>query len=191
MKTVLIRHAESGYNVHETTHLNSKLTPLGVEQATKVSEFVANNLDLEGFRGFVSPFFRCLETASFIRAALKNNINFTIEPRIGEHTLLFPQLGFHVMNLRKTFKHFTWNSTEDFHFIKENCQETIDRFQGFVDQVKDNSIIVSHGTPVLMMAKMLMGETLTDIPDWEHQIPNASLTIIEDGEAIYLGEVIG
>jgi broad specificity phosphatase PhoE len=57
---IILRHAES-----PTTQENGPLTELGRKQAETAAKFLTN-MQLQGFVGFCSPYYRCTETSAII-----------------------------------------------------------------------------------------------------------------------------
>src|SRR5450432_2573121 len=79
---LLIRHGESQANIGLTTHLDSCLTPRGIDQARQLGIRLAAGHDLRDFVGLTSPYQRARQTAAEISGA--TGIAFEIEEHVRE-----------------------------------------------------------------------------------------------------------
>lgn len=130
----LIRHAESLFNASadkkrgvNSTFIDSKLTLNGINQAKIASKIIAN---LKLNRIYVSPLFRCLQTAFllFSEHPESNSIIIFIHPLITESLNSISNFTYSISESKKIFNKntkpkFDWSIFDEYvrkNFINEN-----------------------------------------------------------------------
>ena len=187
---IMVRHAESEYNAGLTRNLDSKLTFKGYQQSEQVAFFIQQHIPSRNFVGFVSPLLRCLQTARFIRQ--KTGIQFTVTPRIAEYTDHYPEEGIDVPARIDLYPEFDWHLIDEpvIHFPREDTQSFIKRLETHLDDAPAQEIIVTHGSPVVTLCEIALGIHPTNVPTWDHSIPNASVSYIKDGTIVWMAREI-
>ena len=185
MEIILIRHGQSEANAGITDHQDSELTELGQRQAIATAAFLKKKLGSgRGWIGIVSPFLRALQTAAPIADALDLSFTANWDVReIGEH-----DGGYHAENpavipdLRSDFHPridtHQKGDGKSWDHPRETAAEFATRITAFINKTKHqhkNVIVVSHGSPILMMGEVLRGRS-GHCPAWTDQITNASVT---------------
>jgi broad specificity phosphatase PhoE len=183
---VLIRHAESMWNVGLTDDLDSRLTMKGVNQAQVLASFLRKNLDCRGFAGFSSPLLRCVLTQLPIYK--QTGIRFVVRSEIFEITKDFPEEGVRVPCRSRQFLDVGWDNYCDSTFCREPSQVFLGRLRSFLDVIPDRSMIITHGSVVQTMIEMILGVRVCQIPTWDDSIRNASVTYIKDGTVVWLAK---
>lgn len=193
MNIILIRHGQSGANAGITDHQDSELTPLGERQALATAQFLKETLGSgRGWTGIVSPFLRALQTASPIAAALELSFAADWDAReIGEHDgsnqARIPAI---IPNLRPGFDWIDTHLKGDgspWHHPQETASAFSERITKFIAKIGHkhrNVIVVSHGSPIVMMAEVLRGRS-GHCPPWTEQITNASVTWFKDKKELH------
>ncbi len=201
---MVIRHGQSKHNVHLTNDLDAEITQRGYEQCLVTAHYLKNLPDIGDYYGFTSPYLRCLQTSSII--SLITGVKFKIDPRFKENPCLMPEQGLPVLKRSKEFPnivgweeykaHFytTENKIYFFKFYPEEPQIYLENIKNAIADLPPKSIIVSHGTPVMIIAEMAQGSQLEDIPPWDITqkagwIENASVTHIKNQQLLQWSKV--
>jgi len=143
MEIVLIRHAQSAYNVGKTKHLDSPLTEDGHHQANVTGQFL-QSMNWSGFSGFVSPFLRTLQTATILQKFIK--VDFEICHEIRE---LLMEDHVSVSDRSKEFDHFKWLKNEEALFLSEKFETFFLRMQNYLKKRNEEKVvIVTHAALV-------------------------------------------
>ena len=186
-EVILIRHAESYYNVQETEHLDSNLTLRGAHQAKAAAEYLEESKDAEGFQGFVSPFQRTLDTALLVH--LKTGVPFKVWPTISEYGATWSTVPYkiHVPNREDSFPMFDWSDykKKGETFTAETFHQFLDRMQKIIKtHLPEKTLIVSHGAIVYTLIDLLTGGGYLD--ESYSQVTNASITKLKNDRPVYL-----
>jgi broad specificity phosphatase PhoE len=186
---IIVRHGESEYNAEVTQDLDSCLTNKGCSQAEAAAFFLRNEiLNISEYKGYVSPLLRCLQTAEYFRNIL--GINFQITSKVSEFTTFYPETGISVPNRSNYYPHFDWSESEFFHFPKEGDDVFLSRLKDIFAVLPDNVLLITHGTVVMTLCEMALGMNVTEIPQWDNSIANASICFIKDGTVVWFGKKI-
>mgnify|MGYP001567113054 CR=1 FL=1 len=178
---LIIRHAESLYNVHLTADMDSDLTNHGEFQAEIISNYI-KPFDLLGYSGFTSPMLRCLKTARYIHR--KTDIKFKVCPELCEVSWCFPETGLPIRVMAEPFWEMDWTGVKDeetLNLPKETDSMFLEKMAQFFATIPEKSIIVTHGTCVMTLVELARNTKLEKVPDWDGSIRNASLTEIVKG----------
>ncbi len=189
-KLIIIRHGNSQHNEKLTKDLDSQLTELGVNQATKVGKNIKKYVpDIEKFKCFTSPFLRCLRTSELISIHNDKPLKFKIFVPINECKTSYPKEGCKVPNRQSIFSDFDWEDCPKmgWHFFKETYSEMVNRLRKALEILPSRALVVSHGTPVLTLAKLASNQDVQNPTKWNDDIKNCSLTVVENGKIIHLG----
>lgn len=193
MEIILIRHGQSGANAGLTEDQDSELTPLGEKQAIATAQFLKEQLGTgRGWVGIVSPFLRALQTAAPIAEAL--NMPFTANwdvREIGEQDGGYhPERRAIIPDLRSGFARIdthlkgdgkAWDHPPE---TASEFAERISRFIAATSRQHKNVIVVSHGSPILMMGEVLRGRS-GYCPAWADQITNSSVTWFKETDELH------
>lgn len=187
-EVILVRHGESQYNAFLTDHLDSDLTPEGIEQARTTGKFLKEQFGhLNSFIGITSPYRRCLHTSKIIRE--ETGLEFTVSP--GPREIMLKYQVAEVKNHKEHFPDFIWEHTHDLNFKMETVDEYINRMIIFHESVKarhDKVLIVSHGTPVNTIFELTTGvEAKADTVNF---VRNCAVSYARNGEGIWFGKVV-
>lgn len=185
---ILIRHAESMWNVNKTDNLDSNLTPLGITQSHKIANYIKKHIDCRDIIGYTSPFDRCLLTSMPIRR--QTGIKFIVRSEISEVADQFPDSGIEVICRNKQYFDFDWQHYSTTTFHKESCKNLIDRLNTFINLLPNRSIVITHAGIVQVLIEMALGVKVSSIPNWGNFIDNASITHIKDGTVVCLAKNI-
>lgn len=201
---IVVRHARSEWNIGASKNMDSSITDFGIDQAKIVGKYIANGgpqcehsggrlWDIESFTFYVSPFLRCLMTMDYIIGAAGLNVRPVVLPQLGE--FLFPDWvlknGPVVIPLREEdYPHFDWtiyNSPKT--YSSEISDIFLQRMQHVYDTLHTKSFVVTHGFPVMALAKEAM-ERQDSVPMWDYSISNCSLTWIRKGRKKWWGRIL-
>lgn len=185
---VLVRHAETFYNIKESDDLDSDLTPLGVTQAVGVAEYLRDSGDAEGHVGLVSPYKRTLDTAQAIHE--KTGIQFRVFPLLAEYAAKWSRVSYpkFIPNRKDDYPSFDWSLYERGHlFIAESFEAFMDRMFALKSELPEKCLLVSHGGVVYTLADLLVGSDGSEKHSSEYaKATNASVTKIVNSETLYL-----
>jgi broad specificity phosphatase PhoE len=186
-EAILVRHAESFFNVQETQNLDSNLTLRGAHQAKAAADYLEKSKDAEGFQGYVSPFQRTLDTALLIH--LKTGIPFKVFPLISEYGATWSTIPYkiHVPYRENSFPMFDWSlyKKKGETFTAETFQQFLDRMQKVLkSHLPEKTLIVSHGAVVYTLIDLLTGGGHLD--ESYSIVTNASITKLTDKRPVYL-----
>lgn len=183
---ILVRHGESQYNAYLTDHLDSELTPKGIEQARTTGKFLKEQFGhINNFVGITSPYMRCLQTSRIIRE--ETGLEFTVNP--GPREIMMKYQAAEVKNHQEKFPEFIWNHSDDLFFTQESDKQFVARMKAFHDSLKhEKLVVISHGTPVNTMYEFAVG--LNGGADTINFVKNCSLSYVRNGEGIWFGKVV-
>lgn len=185
-KYFFIRHGQSEYNAGLSVMQDSSLTDKGVLQAQRVALFIKEFLDKD-FKGFVSPFVRCLQTALPILKS--TDVRFHVDSNLGEAPcymeLIQPGIK-SITNRSNSYLDFDWSKIAEGSIVYDETEEAYNqRLIGFVKSLPEKSIIVSHMCPIQDMLRYLCPHDTTA----DMKINNASISLVEDGRPIYINQI--
>lgn len=207
MELLIIRHAESQYNVGHTTRLNSQLTTNGYIQAMLTAEWLNVNFDgLEEFKPLTSPYFRTLQTAYCLYEATDLE-PFHIEPHLREYHIKkdhdeLKKGGICIPTEMFVFDQFHWPNMMlmGYYFKNETLDEFFARMKEFFDSLDKNGkyLFVSHGATCRTLHTLSIGEDLSDLkerylrcdPSDKNSIKNASITWVKEGHTEWFSKVV-
>lgn len=178
---IFVRHGESHYNAKLTTHLDSELTPRGVEQAVKTGVYLRDHIpDIQEYVGVTSPYHRCLQTSDIIQHL--TGIKFQVKPGPREIMMVYDECR--VVNRKDAFSHFHWHHEDDFHFMMEDEGEFVFRMRDYILK-EDHSklLVVSHGSPIKAMFDAVAGNDI--IADLSNYPDNCSVAYIRGEEVVH------
>lgn len=139
LELLLIRHGESKANAGWSTDPDCALTQLGWEQSRAAGRQLAAS-GVEDFIGVASPYRRTRQTAEAINSIC--GLRFQIDERIRE-----------------------WGeraTVEGKEYPHEPIEEVVVRLQGFLAEPPGRKmVIVSHATPIALLAQLARGEAPT------------------------------
>lgn len=179
MKSYLVRHGQSGYNAGETIDFDSSLTPKGWEQVRETCQYLKGRLD-NSFMVFTSPYLRCLQTAFEIKNIFKD-IKVIVSRHLGECPDELRKNK--IVPYRGGIFEFTWYERNGYDYSKYNTVRYLQDIFVFAKGMPVKSVIVSHLTTLENLINLLTPEAQVD----NYQIPNASISLIENGKPVYLG----
>ncbi len=155
---ILIRHAQSEFNViYAKTRIDPgirdpRITDHGRNQAHAAAERLARLRESRPNRVtriVASPYWRTLETAEIVSAAL--DLPVSVDPLVGEHAAFTSDLGSPAADLRAQWPEIDFSHMEDEWWpqSKEEERHVQDRAARFRDQARDladyrDVLIVSH-----------------------------------------------
>jgi len=187
---IIIRHARSVYNIRQTNELDSPLTEHGEKQAQTVAKFVAKHMKLGWFTAYTSPFLRCIQTAKQI--AEETKLKFVVMEELREyinHSGRMVDVKCHLTD--KNRQHFAWPYPGDQFFFKDEFNEDfLNRMVKAYHKLDTRSIVVTHGLPAMLLAKIAMNPATHEVPIWDHSINNASITYIINGRPVWYGRAL-
>lgn len=183
---MIIRHAETLYNIKETNFLDSSLTSRGIKQAIGLAEYLKTNPDSNGFCGFVSPYRRTLQTAYEIHA--NTGIHFKVFPIIAEYAAEWSRVPYEIKveKHNKDFPMFDWSLYEQAETFKTESFDTfLNRMRKVLNHdLPEKTLIVTHGAVVYTLVDLLLGGNV--LTDGYSQVTNASISFIRGNKPIYL-----
>ena len=182
---ILVRHGESQYNAFLTDHLDSELTPAGIEQARVTGKFLREQFgNIQTFFGITSPYRRCLQTSRIIRE--ETGLEFTVSP--GPREIMLKYESAEVKNHQEHFPEFIWQHSNDLLFKMETVDQYISRMVQFHKSLShEKALIVSHGTPVNTIFELTTG--LEAKADTVNFVRNCAISYARNGEGIWFGKV--
>jgi broad specificity phosphatase PhoE len=188
---VIVRHAESEANAGLSRHHDSGLSARGARQAAATGRHLRELVgDPRDWRGFVSPYLRTLQTAAKVLEA--SGVAFATDWRLREYA------GPPVAGDAGAPREIAWRRADaaslaallppsppsaPWREAPESRAELEQRVRAFlVDATRahERIIVVSHGSPCLMLVALLRSPPAV-YPGWQEQIPNASVTWVRDG----------
>ncbi len=186
---ILIRHGQSQFNLGETFNMDSDITERGSYQVQEVALALKELLDtmLVGTTFdvcFVSPYVRALKTALPIYSRLK--IKTIIEPRIGEVPEERKKEQKTIIPFRQSdFPAYEWGEypKDGLDVSTRSISDYYAELKIFIKQLPKNAVIISHCTTIKDLAGLMTSQSLRNI-----DIPNCSMTLIEDNELIFMGK---
>ncbi len=160
---ILVRHGMT----LESRGRDSSLCELGKSQVIKLANYLLTQ-EIDDFQGFVSPYQRCLETASIISSI--TGIKFTINLDIREKVPHEEQIESHI----EEFPQFNWPALSkiSWHFFPEEIHQFMQRIDMVAAQLPKKSLLVSHCDFIL---NFLQGAVDEDITKCATQMPYAGL----------------
>lgn len=176
-EVLIVRHAESYYNVKLTKDLNSELTRNGLVQAALTGEYLKTTFpDLPEWECVVSPFKRTLQTAAIIQEITK--VKFIVDFRLHEYSIRYGR--FTVPALRDKFLDFDWSRHNETEFvIDEGSNELfMVRIRDYLSGLFGRHFLLSHCTPCRTMVKLLSG--IDEYPDGL-EVRNCSVNHVVNG----------
>ncbi len=155
---VLIRHAQSMHNARKTSDLNSTLTSEGLWQAEVIGRYLRENYALDKYEKRVSPYLRCVQTASYIWP------QFTIDLGAMETACLYTEDS--IVSLAKyngieltgyvQFNYNVFGKHDGIDHKHETLREFLSRMEEYVASFEDGAyLIVAHGGVVCTMANII------------------------------------
>jgi broad specificity phosphatase PhoE len=185
-ETIIIRHAETYYNINETENLDSNLTERGVRQAVGLATYLGDSGDADGFSGLVSPFVRTLETALAIHAA--TGVPFMVFPLVSEYGATWSKVPYHVFvpARQEQYPMFDWSLYQHGElFTAETFNQFLDRMRKVLESdLPEKTVIVSHGAVVYTLVDLLTGGGMLE--EGYGQVTNASVTKLRGTTLDYL-----
>jgi len=192
-RVILLRHGQSLFNAGYSSEFDSDLSERGYYQiqdgALHVKELM--NLDWIGeidqiYTMFVSPFLRTLKTALPIHRLF--NVKTFVDTRIGETPEDVNFFKGKVLPSRYIdFPTYNWKLSD---FPIEMDKITMEQYhanlEDFAKRLPDYSIVVSHMTTIKDLTALLVGAKKTDFATKE--VGNCSVTMVEDGELVFMGK---
>lgn len=211
MDWLIIRHAESEYNVELTDDLNSELTPNGHMQAMLTADWLNKHFEeIEEFKTLTSPYFRTLQTSHYIHEATKAR-PFAIEENLREFHIdknekQLENGGMFITSEALLFNNFEWPDVMDmgFYFPNETLDEFFERIQEFIAGLDPDGkyLAVSHGATCRTLYTILTGGDLEKVRERyyeslprneahiEESIRNCSMTLIRNGEEKWFSKIV-
>lgn len=197
MQLLLIRHGECQHNAKETDNLDSGLTKLGRKQSIELVAFLKRKWgdEMKEWKGFVSPFLRCLQTAQILWEHAE--INFDVDWRLREWA--HGSSGYHanthveVPNRKIKFPEFFHvDAPPSWNVPGENETHLLARMIEFTNFVKKSNyekiIVISHAMPIYTMIYILKDVPM--VPKWDRKITNTSVTWYEHDRIRYFAKFI-
>jgi broad specificity phosphatase PhoE len=191
-RRILLRHGQSQNNAGETDDFDSNLTERGYYQVQEAALHVKEVMGWEwsstpiehNWVGFVSPYLRTLRTAYPI--AKRYDVKMIVDTRIGEvPDELQKSLKRSPIPSRKvSFPAYDWSRFPgDFwDMTKREMKEYRADLESFVKELPEFAIIISHMTTVKDLTEILTGMDLR-----HKEVPNCSVTLVEDDELVFIG----
>lgn len=193
-EVMLIRHAQTVFNVRKTNNLDADLTELGEGQVTKVSKYLKNT-DLSDHIGYVSPALRTLKTAMGIHEA--TGLNFIVNPLAYEYCAPWRDMEGNRCEFKvsvpcrmKEFPKFDWSLyPKDAIFSQESLIMFRNRMKALSAALSKKTVVVTHGAVVFTMIEGLVGRDnmIDHLPlDGSEPVTNASVSLIHGNKPVYL-----
>lgn len=190
---MIIRHARSLHNIKATTDLDSGISDWGEVQSTNVGNFLCEELDLEDFFWYTSPFLRCLQTArhiwqAFVDAKGSYTPYFRVLPSAREYLNHAGREVF-VPNRRSEFTMFDWDGipTTGEKYEAEFNEVFLHRMHECYGNLRQKSVVVTHGMPCLTLFHIAT-ENIRHVPMWDYSMDNASITWVKHGRSVWHGK---
>ncbi len=187
-KILFVRHAQSKFNAGETEQFNSDLTSRGHEQARRIGLGVKSHIkEPEKWIGITSPYNRCLQTTLLVWTGC--GVRFAVDPRIGESPeTIHKRQTTEIIKKEVEYQLLDWGmfgGKNSINYDDETDEAYHGRIKAFLESLdkRRDYLIVSHMTPITHMVRYLCFEGRKE----PMTIPNASLTIIEDGKPVAIG----
>lgn len=187
---LLIRHAESLWNVGKSDSLDSGLSENGSSQAETLATYLSKYASefKNQYRLFTSPYLRCLMTARPISRISENK--FVINTDVAELTDHYPDKGVIVPERKEDFREMYWGNYMPTWFVKEPQSSFLARVHRFVDCLPEKAIIITHGSIVQTVIEILIKSYAHSIPIWDHSIKNGMVSRIKNGKLIWFNNEI-
>ena len=180
MELLIVRHAQSNFNVGNTQELDSSITEAGQLQAYATGIWLKSGdekyhptRDVSEWKGICSPYQRTMQTASILSEV--SGLNFQVCPGPREYfvqSFKHKDLadGHFVLPRRPEFPKITypaeWN-TEKRRFPVESLRNFLERISLFLASLKarphEKFIVVSHGAPCRAMKDLAIGYTIDEL----------------------------
>jgi len=182
MKLIIVRHGETYENLNKISqgHLNTQLTPKGIEQSNKIAQKLKNeNIDI----AFSSDLDRALNTCKEILKFHKNT-KLIINSELREQKKGILE-GKYTTQVRKYIKEHIKNN-DYYNWLPPNGEKfsnVWDKSIKFIDELKKehnnkNILIVSHGGPISCMLAHFHNKTINESREFIPKI-NTSISIVE------------
>lgn len=177
MEVYLIRHGESEFNSGLTRKLDSSLSKVGVAQCCILGSWIKKhhkNLKEESI-GYVSPYTRALQTASFIGQIA--NIEFNVDVNLREyhspsnsHQTIKSSGGVKVRNKVYEFRNLNWGKDfiTEYNFYKTEPRSSVFKrtLKFYENKIKKSEkkkiFIVTHAMIIKPLVEMCIGEKSND-----------------------------
>jgi broad specificity phosphatase PhoE len=196
-RRILIRHAQSDYNLGASEALDSDITERGYYQVEEMTlhlkELLEGEFESEPvFSGFVSPYLRCLKTAQVLKRRFDSfgrKIDFVVDDRIGETPTDHKVLNFEIMaNKHDKFPEYDWQRypAEGISMFDRSMDDYWTGLQSFCRDLSENALIISHLVTIKDIVGILTGKERFNTR--EMSISNCSITWVEDNRLIYMGK---
>lgn len=186
---IIVRHGRSEHNVKKSNNLDSSLTKFGLKQAKNVGDFLKNHFPLLGtFRLYTSPFLRCLETAKNMEIHSEFS-RWNVDAGFREYINLDAEKIVIPNRISDTRDFAVWpdhKKNYEYVFEKESNEIFFHRISQAYDGLPQKSVVVTHGMPVAMLAKIATGSDST-VPIWTYSFDNCSITYINRGRTVWSG----
>jgi broad specificity phosphatase PhoE len=196
-KTLLIiRHGRSQSNVRLSSDPDCALTEFGEKQALNVGNFLHNHVRFSrDWNIYTSPFLRCLQTSEKVnepRRERQERLNISSKQKIivmnglreyinHAHTEVALTVGMEL------YPHFRWSEVPSPNSVRcEQNEEFLERMNSAYEKLPDKCIVITHGLPALMLARIAIGRGDT-VPPWDHSLDNGSLTYVKQDRSVWWG----
>jgi broad specificity phosphatase PhoE len=165
---LIIRHGESQGNTGVTLNLDTSLTENGMVQVCRTGIWIYNNLKLDGYIGYVSPYMRTLQTASNLSEI--TGVEFTVEESIREFRfiknsdVIVPNRSLEFQNI---YWPRQWLDYSEKVYSNESVEDFIDRSMNFILGLHPDGkyMIVTHGSPFAMLCKVTVGKSRIELEE--------------------------
>ena len=208
MDLLIIRHAESEYNVGASQDLNSQLTSDGHSQGMITADWIDRNVkDISEFIPMTSPYRRTIQTSLYFDEVVEDLQQFQVEYNLREFHVNkdHPQLKDGGMFVR-----FDYNIALDFEwpeplamgkiFPNEDIEAFFVRVQSFLDSLDQNGkyLFISHGATCRTIHALATGGDLDELRDRYSKpitdeknlsIQNCSVTSVRNGKEEWFSKV--
>jgi broad specificity phosphatase PhoE len=166
MELLIVTHGVVSSNNGLSNTYDGALTEEGIKQVMLTAGWMDYNFRHNGYVTYTSPFFSCLQTATFLSS--KMNLPCRVELRLRDMNLKQP-IEYQIENRSLNFPRLQWNVKqwdEKFNtFPKETIQEFVSRCVDFLASVKEQEkvMVVTHSTPAFILSELSGGKQPHDI----------------------------
>lgn len=187
---MLIRHAQTLFNIRQSNDLDSDLTDVGEQQTVMLGDHL-KTFDFSEYVGLVSPALRTLKTARRIHET--TGLPFAIHPLAYEYCAPWRDMSGVVREYKaiipcreKEFPEFDWSlCPKNTIFNQEPLSAFMQRMKGLASSLSKKTVIVSHGAVVFTMLEGMLGQG--SLNQYGHEpVTNGSISLLHGDKAVSL-----
>jgi len=174
----MIRNAEAQTSTGLTVNSDAALTDLGMKQAVITGVWLRHNMHLKGFKGFVAPELRTLQTASVISEI--TGVEFVVDSNLRDYRFDrsggLRDGGINIENRSILFMNLQWPAKEweksSNFYSAETVEQFLERGNKTIKSYPEKALIISHASPIVLMSHMATGKDAVAIKNTVDETAN-------------------